>query len=74
MLEISMKILFQYSIKMKFIGDVGNFDEDPLFGLIPGARPTHDISIELEIQWNFVMQLFIVYSTDHNEILHTSQQ
>ena len=38
------------------------------------ARPTNDISIEFEIQWNFVMLLFIICSTDHNEILHTSRQ
>ena len=39
-----------------------------------GTRPTNDISIEFEIQWNFVMLLFITYSTDHNDILHTSPQ
>ena len=40
----------------------------------PGARPTNDVSIEFKIQWNFVMVLFITYSADHNEILHTSRQ
>ena len=38
------------------------------------ARPTNDISIELEIQQHFVMILFIIYSADHNGILHTSRQ
>ena len=41
--------------------------------LLPGARPTSVISIEFEIEWNFVILLFIIYSTDHNEILHTSR-
>ena len=36
----------------------------------PGARPTTAISIEFEIQWNFVMLLFITYSSDHNKMLH----
>ena len=40
----------------------------------PGARPTTDISIEFEIQWNFVMLLYITYSADHNDIVHTSRQ
>ena len=39
-----------------------------------GARPTNDISIEFEIQWNFVMLLFITYPTDHKEIWHSSRQ
>ena len=39
-----------------------------------GARPTKDISIEFEIQWNFVMLLFITCSADHDKILHTSRQ
>ena len=34
-----------------------------------GAHPTNDILIKFEIQWNF---LFITYSANHNEILHTS--
>ena len=37
------------------------------------ARPTNDISIEFEIQLNFVM-LFMKYSTDLNERLHMSRQ
>ena len=42
---------------------------------VAGARPTNDISIEFEIQWNFVMLLFIIYAADYNnEILHTSRQ
>ena len=40
----------------------------------PGAHLTNDISIELEIQLNFVMVLFITYSPDHKEISHTSRQ
>ena len=40
-------------------------------GYQPGAHPSNDISTELEIQWNVVKLLFIVYSIDHNEILHT---
>ena len=40
----------------------------------PDTRPTNNISMEFQIQWNFVMLLFITYSTDHNEILHTSRQ
>ena len=39
-----------------------------------GARPTNSISIEFEIQWNFVMLLFIAYLADLHEILHTSRQ
>ena len=38
------------------------------------ARPTNDTVIEFEIQWKFVMHLFIKYLADHNEILHTSRQ
>ena len=38
------------------------------------ARPTNDISIEFEIQLNFVMLLFMKYSTDLNERLHMSRQ
>ena len=40
----------------------------------PGARPTNDISIEFEIRPKFAGLWFKIYSTDHNEILHTSQQ
>ena len=39
-----------------------------------GARPTNVILIEFEMQWNFVMPSSIIYSTDHNEIMHTSIQ
>ena len=38
------------------------------------ARPTNDISIEFEIRPKFEVSWFQMYSTDHNEILHTSQQ
>ena len=40
----------------------------------PGARPTKHISIEFEIRWKFRMLWFRIYSTDHNDILHTSRQ
>ena len=40
----------------------------------PGARPINDISIEFEIRSNFAVLWSIIYSTDHNEILHTSRQ
>ena len=40
----------------------------------PGARPTNDISIEFEIRPKFAVFWFKMYSTDHNEILHTSRQ
>ena len=40
----------------------------------PGAHLTNDISIKFEIQWYFAMFLFIIYSADHNEYLHTSRQ
>ena len=40
----------------------------------PGARPTNDISIEFEIRPKFAVLWFEIYSTDHNEILHTSRQ
>ena len=39
-----------------------------------GTRPTNDISIEFEIQWKFVLLLFVTYSADHNQIMHTSRQ
>ena len=39
-----------------------------------GVRPTNDISIKFEIQPKFVVLWFKMYSTDHNEILHTSRQ
>ena len=39
-----------------------------------GTRPTNNVSIEIEIRWNVTMLLFIVYSLDHREILHTSRQ
>ena len=47
------------------------------FGLwmtIPGARPTNDISIEFEIRPKFAVLWVKMYSTDHNEISHTSRQ
>ena len=40
----------------------------------PGARPTNDISIELEIRPNFAVPWFKMCSTDPNEIVHTSRQ
>ena len=43
-------------------------------GSNPLALHKRYISIEIEIQWNFVMLLFITYSADHNDILHTSRQ
>ena len=33
--------------------------------------PTNDITIECEIQWNFVMLLFITHSANHKKFLHT---
>ena len=50
----------------------GNSKIWPILG--PGARPTNDISIEFEIQPKFAVLCFEIYSTDHNEILHTSRQ
>ena len=41
---------------------------------IPGARPTKHISIEFEIRRKFRMPYVWIYSTDHNDILHTSRQ
>ena len=38
-----------------------------------GARSTNNISIECEIQWNFVILLCITYSVGH-DILHTSRK
>ena len=40
----------------------------------PGARPTNGISIEFEIRPKFAVLWFKMFSTDHNEILHTSRQ
>ena len=40
----------------------------------PGTRPTNDISIEFEIRPNLAVLWFKMYSTEHNEILHTSRQ
>ena len=40
----------------------------------PGARPTNDISIDFEIRPKFEVRWFKMYSTDYNEILHTSRQ
>ena len=39
-----------------------------------GARPTNDISIELEIWPKFALICFRMYSTDYDEILHLSRQ
>ena len=40
---------------------------------MPGARPTNDISIEVEIRQKYAELWFKIYSTNHNEILHTSR-
>ena len=40
----------------------------------PGARPTNDISIQFEFWPKFAVLRFILYSTNHNESLHTSRQ
>ena len=45
-----------------------------LVKLVPGARPTNDISIEFEILPKYTVFWFQMYSTDHNKILHTSRQ
>ena len=39
-----------------------------------GTRPTNDISIKSQIQRNFTVLWSNMYSSDHNEILHTSRQ
>ena len=39
-----------------------------------GARPTYNISIEFEIQWNFTMLSCITYSTDHKQIVNTPRR
>ena len=39
-----------------------------------GVRPTNNISIEFEIRPKFALLCINTYSTDHNEILHTSRQ
>ena len=36
--------------------------------------PTNNISIKFEIRPKYAVFWFIMYSTDHNEILHMSQQ
>ena len=41
---------------------------------IAGTHPTNDISIEFEIQWKFVMLLFIRYSAIRNKFFHMSRQ
>ena len=50
----------------------------PADGLIcrhkPCAHPNNDTSIEFEILPKFAMLWYEIYSTDHNEILHTSRQ
>ena len=42
--------------------------------ICPGAYLTNDISIEFEIGPKFAVLWFEIYSTDHNEIKHTSGQ
>ena len=39
-----------------------------------GARPTNDISIELEIRWKFKTLQCKIYAADHKDILYTSRQ
>ena len=41
---------------------------------MPGARPTDGISIKFKIVTKFEVLQFKICSTNHNEILHTSQQ
>ena len=41
---------------------------------VPGARPINDISIEFEIRPEFGVLYFMICSTYHQEILHTSRQ
>ena len=40
--------------------------------MVPGARPTNDISIEFEIRSKSDVLWFKMYSADHKVILHTS--
>ena len=40
--------------------------------LLPGDRLTHDILIDFEIHWQFVILLSIICSAGHTEISHTS--
>ena len=50
-------------------------DHYELFSILRlGVRPTNGISIEFEIQPNFVVLWFKMCSTDHIEILHMSRQ
>ena len=39
-----------------------------------GVRPNNNISIEFEIRSKFGVLWFEMYLTDHNDILHMSQQ
>ena len=39
-----------------------------------GTRPNNDNSIEFEIRLKFALLWFRMYSTSHNENLHTSRQ
>ena len=39
-----------------------------------GTRPTNDISIAFEIRPKFAVLWFVMYSTNHDQILHTSRQ
>ena len=41
---------------------------------LPGAHPTNEISIEFVIRPKFAVLWFEMYSTNHNEMMHTSQQ
>ena len=40
----------------------------------PGASPTNVISIDFKIRSKSVVPWIKIYSTDHNEILHSSRQ
>ena len=57
--------------KCRFDGDGHAFSSMNVLTLLV-LKP--DYSGMTKIQWNFVMVLFITYSADHNEILHTSRQ
>ena len=49
-------------------------EEDRVQRLSPGARPTNGISIGFEIRPKYAVLWFKMFSTDHNEILHTPRR
>ena len=50
---------------------IRSINDFPVHG---GGHPYHyNISTKIEIQWNFVTFLFIIYWANHNEILHASR-